>query len=243
MSLVKAMARRSLLLVSALAPLCFGLLIGAGDPSKLQSSSTDDIKVINKTTTLEAVSLKRTEHNHLILLLKNVSAKNLNGFALTLNGGIVMDDISSGDRFISPGQTTDLEIPLDSPLSEITILAAMYTDGSIEGDPVTSGELKEWRLGIKKQLIRGLSILNAILNSSDITSAAILDELQSKFSVIEVETDNATPQFTSGTQDAKNSLNGEIQDLRDRRQRNGSTKQRQRLLNLKSRIERRIASL
>lgn len=238
-----AKPRRSLLLASAFAPVCFGALMGGIGPSNLQSTTRSDIKIINKTTTLEVVSLQRTEHNHLVVQLKNVSSKDLNGYAVALKSGRITVDISSGDRVISPGQTDDLEIPFDSSPPDLTILAAMFADGSIEGDHVIAAELKEWRWGLKKQLTRALSLLEATLESSDVDNAMALDRLESQFSSLSLESDTASPHSAGGSQNARNTLRTEIQILRERRQRNGALMQRQRLLDLKDRIERRIASL
>jgi hypothetical protein len=218
-------------------------MIGGAGPAKFQSPQTDAIKIINKTTTLERVGLTRKEPNHLILVLKNVSSKNLNGFAVALNDGMLIVDISSGDRFVSPAQTTDLEIPFTSPSLDIVILAAMFTDGSIEGDPATSTELKDRRLGLKKELIRAVSVLDEILASEDADAVTALDRLESKLSSLAPESDVTRPQLGSGAQDAKSTLSTEIQILRERRQRNGSAKQKQRLIDLRARIQRRIASL
>ena len=242
-------ARRSLLLVSAFAPMCFGVLIGGVGPSRLQgvkssrlqSLHTSDVKIINKTTTLE-VALQTTAENHLIIQLRNISKKDLNGYVVSVDGARITADISSGDQVISSGQTTELEIPISSSSRTLTILAAMFADGSIEADPALKTELTEWRLGLKKELARGLRELEAILDSPDVGTTTALDRLNSKIS-LPLDSDTSRSYSDSGTRDARNSFSSAIQSLRERQQRHGSLMQRQRLLDLKARIERRIASL
>lgn len=239
-----AKSRASFLVVSAFAPVCFGMLLGGVDrPSRLQSPTRNDTKIINKTTTLEVVSLQVTEHNHLIVVFRNVSAKDLNGYAVAMRGGMMTVDMSSGDHVIPSGQTDNLEVPLDSPVPDLTILAAMFADGSIEGDKAIVVELKEWRLGLKKQLILSLSDLDATLGSPDVDAATALDRLEFQFSNLSPESDIAQLRSASGSRSARGDLISEIGTLRERRQRNGALMQRQRLLDLKARIQRRIASL
>ena len=253
-----AKSRRSLLLVSAFAPICFGaLLVGVGPSqpqgwkqSRLQSSAQKDIKIINEATSLD-LTHQTTADNHLLIRVKNVSVKNLNGYVIEVNGTRITNDISSGDRVISSGQTDELEIPFNGPLTSLTVFAAMYADGSIEGDPVVVAELREWRSGLKKQLSRALSALDVTLNSPDVNSAMALDRLESQLSLqgdsVTVEPvsgrKNRDAMRANGAQDAEDTLDINIQTLRERLQRHGGSKQRERLLDLKARIERRIASL
>lgn len=240
-------SRRSLLLASAFAPMCLGVLIGGVGASRPQGvkptrlQSTSDIKINNKTTTLD-VTLQTTANNHLLIRLRNVSSKDLNGYVVAVNDGRITADISSGDRVVTSGQTEELELPIRSSSMTLTILAAMFADGSIEADPLLKTELSEWRLGLKKELARGLTELDAILESPDVYTAQALDRLDSRLS-LSLDSETGSSPLASGTRDARDSFNSAIQSLRERAQRHGTLMQRQRLLDLKGRIERRIASL
>jgi hypothetical protein len=156
------------LLASVFALLCLGAFMIAGTSSSQSSKTKSDIKIINKTTTLEVLSIKPTDNNMQVILLKNVSSKALNGYAAAVGNGRITKDISSGDRVIPPGQTDELEIPVDLTRPDVTILAAMFADGSIEGNEAVVAELREWRLALKKQLSRSLSVLDAILESPEV---------------------------------------------------------------------------
>jgi hypothetical protein len=241
--------RKSLLIASVFAPVCFGMLVVGVTPSgwhdlepaRLQSPSASDIKIINTTTTLDA-TFEITVDNHLLLRLRNISARDLNGYVVAVNGGRITADISSGDRVIPSGQTSELEIPVRSSSMTLTVLAAMFADGSIEAEPVLKSELSEWRLGLKKELVRGLKVLDEMLDSPDVNTTKALDRLDSRLS-LPLDSDTSHSYSDSGTRDARNSFNSAIHSLRERQQRHGSLMQRQRLLDLKGRIERRIASL
>jgi hypothetical protein len=240
--------RKSLLIASVFGLMCFGVLIGGVIPSRRHdvqpgrlSPSQSDIKIINKTRTLDA-AFQITADNRLLITLRNISSKHLNGYVIAVNDARITGDISSGDRVVSSGETTDLELPIRSSSMTLTVLAAMFADGSIEAEPVLKTELTQWRLGIKKELARGLAELDAILNSPEVHTTKALDRLDSRLS-LPLDSDKSQSQSDSGTQHARDSLNSDIQSLRERGQRHGSLMQRQRLLDLKARIERRMASL
>lgn len=236
--------RRSFLLASAFAPVCLGVFMGGGGPSIPQSPTKSDVKIINKTTSLEITSIEITDDGRLHLLLKNNSSKNLNGFEVWVRDQArITTDTSIGDWAISPGATHDMEFPPDYVRSEITILAAMFADGSIEGDPATVIELKQWRLGLKRSLTSALLVLEAALESPEVNSPEALDRLESQLSSLSPESDTAQSHSASGSRSARGDLISSIQLLRQRRQRAGALMQRQRILELKAQIERRIASL
>src|SRR5438309_9153375 len=74
------------LLLTAVAPLCFGMLILGVGPSRPQdvavkSISPNKIKVINKTTTLD-VTFQTISDNQLLVMVKNLSSKDMNGYVI-----------------------------------------------------------------------------------------------------------------------------------------------------------------
>ena len=241
--------RRSALLASALAPICFGVLLASAGQSRLQNLRNapaetvypHEIKIVNNTTSLDA-TFEITANNHLLLKLKNLSPRDMNGYVVTANGARITKEISIGDRFVSSGQSDEFEMPISSSSKTITILAAMFTDGTIEAEPVLKKELTEWRLGMKEELVRNLAALDEILSSPDVYSTEALDRLGSSLSLA---SDPDTVYSTSeiGARNVRETFKSQLQSLKERAQRNGNAMQRQRLVDLKSRIERRIASL
>ncbi|MDQ2976560.1 MAG: hypothetical protein M3R69_14275 [Acidobacteriota bacterium] len=239
--------RKSLLIASVLALMCFGVLIGGvrssrrhGVESARLSRFQNDIKIINNTTTLDA-SFQITGNNHLLIRLTNISSKGLNGYVVAVNGGRITADISSGDQVVYPGQTTELEQPIRSSTMTVNVLAAMFADGSIEAEPILKTELTEWRVGLKKELARGLAAMEEVLESPDVYTTETLDRLDSQLTPL--HSDKIHSHSELGTENARDSFKSAIQSLRERQQREGPFMQRQRLLDLKARLERRIASL
>lgn len=246
--------RRSLLVVSTFAPMCFGILLGGAgfSNSKLplskssQSPTPPSISIVNKTTTLE-VAYETPPGKYLIVHIKNISSEDLNGYVIALKDQVrITTDLSMADRVIPPGQTDDMPMPPDNPPKEIIILAAMFSGGNIEGDPLTVAELREWRLGIKEELARSLPLLDEMLKAPD--TPAVLDHLATRFSsgdnLNTKDSDRVVKgHLASGARDVRESLTSDIELLRERMRSDATFTQREGLLDLKRRIIKRIASL
>jgi hypothetical protein len=240
--------RKSLLIALVLTLMCVGVLIGGVrtsrrhgvEPARL-SRPQGDIKIINHTTTLEA-TFQITADNHVLIRLKNISSKGLNGYVVGVNETRIKDDSSNVDHVVSPGETTELELPIQSSSMTITVLAAMFADGSIEAEPGLKSELAEWRAALKEELARGLIVLDEILASPDVYSTKALDRFEWRISR-PLNSDKRHSHSDRGVKDARDSFYSDIQSLRERQQRNGTLMQRQRLLDLKAHLEKRIASL
>lgn len=233
-------SQSSILVTFAFLLFCFGILIASGGR---QSLVRDQLKIINKTKSLEVVGVRAENPDFFVIVLKNVSAFEINGFEINVqHHARIKGDTSIGGWVISPGATHDLTIPAQYVLSEITILAAMFADGDIEGDPATIRDLKQWRSGLKKELLRILPLLDRAIESPDVNSPEALDRLQSQISSLSSDSETQ-PGTTNELRDAKGDLFTELQSLRQRLERNGVQNQQKRLLELKTRIEKRIASL
>ncbi len=215
------------------------MLFRAGRTPRLRSVNTRQTAVVNKTQSLRVEAWEQTSDGGFHLLIRNVGSKDLNGYVVVVgNGTQITIDFSSGDRVISPGATDERDFP--ESYAPLTVLAAMFADGTIEGDSSTVEETRRWRSELKLQLSRGLTILNQVIDSSDVDSATALDNLESRFSSLP---DTRTQSSVGGLHDGKDSLVNEVHLLRERQGRNGNVHQREKLTALRNRIKRRIASL
>jgi hypothetical protein len=114
--------------------------------SGLRSPKRPTIKVFRETHALELVAIETNTSGNLLVVFKNVSARDINGFVLAISGGPEITlDTSTGDRVIAPQATEDLEIPASSEVSEITIRAVIFADGDVEGNEITVGQVKKRR--------------------------------------------------------------------------------------------------
>lgn len=140
-----------------------------------------------------------------------------------------------------------MPMPLDNPPKEITILAAMFSGGNIEGDPVTVAEFRERRLGVKEELARSLPISDEMLRAPD--TPAALDHLANRFSSGDKSDTKHSDKvlvkghLASGAREARESLTTDIELIRDRLRGDATFTQREALLDLRQRILKRIASL
>jgi hypothetical protein len=225
------------------AVLCVTTLFVGLTLSRLKSTDRRTMRVFRDTQALELVRMEATTNGNLLVVFKNVSARDINGFVLAIpGGGEVTVDTSTGDRVIAPQATEDLQIPAGSEVPDITIRAVMFADGDVEGNEITVAQVKQRRRALKRELKRGLELLRDAAGSADADSPAIFEKLESAISNLQIDPSLQSSQDT-GLLEAKQDLATAIRDVRTRQERNGYLKQRERLKELCNRIERRIASL
>jgi hypothetical protein len=228
----------------AVAFLCPVVLFAGVGLSRHKSPGGRATRIFKDTQSLEVVGLETTPNGNLLVLFKNVSFRDINGFVLALGGnGELTVDTSTGDRVISPGAIQDLQIPAGSDVADITIRAVMFAGGDVEGNQTTVAQVKQRRSALKRELKRGLALVGNVTDSPDAGTAAAFDKLE--FAISNLTTDPASELSSrdGGLRDAKEDLSTAIRNLRDRQEHNGFLKQRERLQELRQRIERRIASL
>ena len=225
---------------------CAGVLVStavalATVGSSTFRSKTPQIHLINNTAALALVGQEPND-GRTRLQFKNISAKDVNGFVLGLeNRSQIELDTTTGDRVIAPGQVEDIEIP--GPLPTITILAVMYADGSLEGDPTTVAQIRVRRTALKAELNRILGLVVAEAQSRDADAPGAFDRLESAMSKLPATVaDDHTPQ-ANAQRGAKEDVASLLEVLRYRQERNAHLNQRELIRELKERIERRIAGL
>ena len=234
-------SRRLVVIISAVfcvASLCVGIGL-----SGFKSPNGPTMKVFRETEALELVAMEATTNGNLLVVFKNVSARDITGFVLAISGGAeITADTSTGDRVIAPQATQDLEIPAGSEVPEITIRAVMFADGDVEGNDITVGQVKQRRGALKRELKRGLALIRDAAGSPEAGSPAIFENLESAISNLEAHPSSQASRDI-GLVDAKQDLVTAIRDVRVRQERHGYLKPRELLQELCDRIERRIATL
>ena len=224
--------------VFCVATLCAGIVL-----SRLKSPDRPAIRVFRDTQALDLVGMEATTNGNLLVVFKNVSARDINGFVLAISGGPEMTvDTSTGDRVIAPQATQDLEIPAGSEVPEITIRAVMFADGNVEGNGITVALVRQRRGALKRELERGLALIRKATDSPEAGSPIIFEHLESAISNLSIDPSSQSSRAT-GLLEAKQDLVVAIHDIRTRQERNGYLKQREHLRELCNRIERRIATL
>ena len=206
------------------------------------NSKTPQIQLVNDTGALALVAQEVID-GRMRLQFKNISAKALNGFVLGLPKLRQIElDTTPGDRVIVPGEVQDIEIPGPAP-STITILAVMYADGSLEGDEITVAQLRDRRSALKAELKRILGLVVAEARSRDADIPGAFDRLESAMSKLPSPVADAHTPQANAQRGAKDDVASLLELMRHRHERNAHLNQRELILELKERIERRIAGL
>jgi hypothetical protein len=179
------------------AALLFGLgLLGLG-MTVYRQPGLQEAAVINKTKELEVISLLPSGTGY-DLLLRNASAKNINGYSLAFkNGPSLTVDLTVGERVIFPGQKFTEHLP-STDRTEPTIRYIVFDDGTGDGDNAAIAELLARRSGRREQLERIVPMLNNAVASGDVELLKMqLQALPDK------ATASNSLYFAQGMQDAK----------------------------------------
>ena len=233
--------RRKWTILACAAVLACTAVVLATVGSSTFRSKTAQIHFVNNTGALALIGQEVID-GRTRLKFKNISAKDLNGFVLGLaNLRQIELDTTTGDRVIVPGEVQDIEIP--EPVPTITILAVMYADGSLEGDPVTVAQLRDRRSALKAELKRILGLVVAEAQSRDANTPGAFDRLKSAMSKLPpTVAEGQTPQ-ANALRRAKEDVANLLELMRHRQERNAHLNQRDLIRELKERIERRITGL
>ena len=201
------------------------MILIAWTPSR--APQNQGVAVKNRTASLQVIGAVK-EGNDIRIRLKNISNKDINGYTLALiNGVTITQDYTEGDFVFPPGKIEETVIPAatSSPSGEadleqsITVLAAVFTDNSSEGDFKAAAEIKDRRRGIKKQLSRIIPLLRAALNASDTDLPAKLSEFKSQILALPERADNGLPRAVGhGLYDTKQDLLLVIQKIEQSQQ-------------------------
>jgi hypothetical protein len=182
-------------------------------------------KVTSKTDALqvEVWEPRPTGDGRWHAVLKNVSGRPINGYSWIAGGQWTATDLSIGDRALQPGAEEDRVVfilPDASP--DLTILAAMFTDGSGNGDATEVAQAQQERSELKLQLSRGLALLNRVIDAADTryaNSATALDDLASGFGSLSIHPETRSSQgiiHGLGLSHGRQDLVNELDWLRDR---------------------------
>jgi hypothetical protein len=148
--------------------------------------------VVNTTKSLEVLKVAQADGAY-VLTLKNNYDKAMNGFSVGTSPSSRHDvDYTVSDRLLLPGKVAEVDVPINNseksaqPQS-IYVFAALFTDGTSDGDPKVVAENKQRRLGVKRQLQRISRLVESFLSSSDSNAPSSLEKLKSQISSLPEE--------------------------------------------------------
>jgi hypothetical protein len=164
--------------------------------------------VTNRTTSIAVVNVEqgKTPFPSFTLSLRNISNKsilNLNINIISADGGRMrlqphnLDDsplIEPGDTYrtginVEGGRLTADGLLPDSPRTFI-IRAALFTDGTYEGDVEPAADMKAVHSGRKIQIKRVITLFSSALEATDLSAQTILENFKTQVSALD---DNLSP--------------------------------------------------
>jgi hypothetical protein len=233
-------------LVIGLGVLALGFgVVGTVTLSRRSQEPRLQITKKNKTSALE---LERVEilPQGVKAILKNKSAKTIDGIQLLVNGGHVQIDFlgaaEESYQRVLPGGVYELFLSrhvIAQPL-EIAVLAVTFNDHSSDGDLDLAQEILDTRRGFNRQVKRVRPLMEAALNSPDADAISILDKLKSSVERLQIEEGTHSRAMREGQSEARAEMLNEIQFLRQRQVATGSLPIRRALAKMKDRHEKRI---
>lgn len=171
--------KKNLVIGLSLLVLGFGVL-GTVTLSRRPQESRLQFTRKNKTGALEVERVEILPQG-VKAILKNTSAKTIDGIQLLVNGGHVQIDFLGADeesyQRVLPGDVYELFLSrnvIAQPL-EIVVLAVTFDDHTSDGDSDLAQEILDTRRGFNRQVKRVKPLLEAALNSADADAISILD--------------------------------------------------------------------
>ena len=137
-------------------------------------------QVLNKTSALEVVSAISGQDNALTVTVKNVSSKTITGLVIKSENVQVETDLISGfgDYIIPPGKTYwrtfQPHAKAGVVASDVSIIAAVFDDRSIDGDTEMGQRLLDRRKGKREQLQLILPAIKTAIDSNAVNKKIAL---------------------------------------------------------------------
>lgn len=126
--------------------------------------------ISNPTSSVEVVSVRPAETVGYQVVIKNVSAKSIDGYSLGYDDGQYLIGDLTGTRKQRLASGEELTLRGIPPTSKIVIRYVVFEDNSVDGDPVAARELQERRVGIREQLTRIVELARANPGIEDLKS-------------------------------------------------------------------------
>jgi hypothetical protein len=161
--------KRSIILLVAI--LAVTSLVAVGVYSRAQTPA-----ITNKTSAVEVLSVTPAESGFgYQVVMKNVSAKDINAYAVGYDRGasVVSDQTGTRKPIIAPGEEFKLR---SLPATEtIVIRYVIFDDNSVDGDAVAAADFQDQRIGMREQLARIVPLFR---------SAGDVDELRAQIEAL-----------------------------------------------------------
>ncbi|MGA9994505.1 MAG: hypothetical protein WBP93_03770 [Pyrinomonadaceae bacterium] len=195
-------------LILALATVLGAVMWSSGAKSRQPQNIAS--QVVNRTQSLQLIRAERNS-NSTALLLRNVSAKGIAAYTISVGEVKVEEDFVYSGNVIAPGDLYTANVPSTSPDAETKILSVIFDDKTGDGDPDAITATKKRRSAEKAQLTRILPLLHNILSLPDAKLMAALKNLKTQVASLPASSDEDSLEIRNGLNNGKEDV---IQALR-----------------------------
>jgi hypothetical protein len=250
-----AIYRRPYFISTVMASICLAVVSASAWTlrTRVPAGQENEVPVGNKTQSFQVIRAVVNEGT-VRISLKNGYRKAINGFTLSGGGTSgVQVDFTETDDVIAPGEIyeyRDSVKNLQSSSGSITntlnlrVLAVVFEDGTGDGEKFAVDEIRDRRLGEKRQLSRLLPLINQALNSSDADMPAALKLLKAQVSSLPVNPGSGDlVGITGGLHHGKEDVLVKIRTLEEEQSAHGNVDLRKGLIEIKKHFERKAAKL
>lgn len=241
MSRIKAIFRQPHLLVFFFVFMAVALVFYSGLRASA-SKKKDNAQVKSLAPYLTVVDVQVHE-NHVLLSLRNDYDKTITAFSVSSSGVITRNEMLDSEHVIAPGSITKGEYELPSPSRPdkgLTILAAVFEDGTSDGGHIFIQQILDARAGKQSQLARILSILEeTAITSKNIDSKEKWQTVRLRIAQLPDCEKNRSFEFCAAFKDEKELALHKIKQLEQVRQERGDEVAQQVMSSIKERYERK----
>jgi hypothetical protein len=178
-----------------------------------------ELKTATRVAGLEVTRLeKQLEEGHISVWLRNVSGKAITGYEVAIGIGTVQVDLLTADEphLLPPGGVTRDKYGIQAELETrgVTVLAAIFEDGTTDGEPNAVQDINQYRLGVKIQSDHSVKLLRTLAALSDSEFASEAKRIRSKLPALSAaEEDGLAPSVKMGYRYQRDLTLHQMQDL------------------------------
>jgi len=243
MKKIKAIALKPYVLIWLGACLGLFFLFLRLEPFKANASKKQISFAVKNLVPELTITQTEVQSDLVLLSLRNDSKKSITAFSVSSSNIVTRTELLGTDKVIAPGNTnTQLyELPLLSkPESGLTVLAAIFDDGTTSGDPEFIRQIADTRAGEQAQMTR----VSPILQDALVTWKNVSPEQKWKTLKLRIEQlpnceNGKSFEFCAALHDEKELLLDKIMQLEQIQQERGDDIAQQVVTYIKERYERK----
>jgi hypothetical protein len=145
--------------------------------------------IISKVRSIQ-LRVAEEDRNGYTLLLRNASPRGVLSYVISEGDGVSLTSNSRRQSLIAAGAERHQRI---EPASrDVAVVAALFSDGSYEGEPYAAAQLKSGQIGYEAQERRAIPIIDRIIRNSGLNDEGKVARIKDELSRLSNEPDDTT---------------------------------------------------